>query len=208
MGKSLNPYPPLTSKLTTRYPLLNLNTKIKKQSPSRELLINLPQSMFTRAIIWPPHVLIILVYYGWGIKDFLKDGILSGDILQFFLRVVRPSLFCISERGLAAIDSCLAITHRQATGTKLDEHCLPRAIRKRRGSDRTRKIIMQDPKILDKKARSNDRYYALNLTRHWSTLPASCPASTINAGGLNYRIRNGNGCDPSALSTGNIAATS
>ena len=43
----------------------------------------------------------------------------------------------------------------------------------------------------------------LFLPRHWSTLPASCPASTIDAGGLNFRIRNGNGCGPSARSTGN-----
>ena len=41
----------------------------------------------------------------------------------------------------------------------------------------------------------------LNLTRHWSTLPTSCPVSTIDAGGLNFRIRNGNGCGPSANST-------
>ena len=39
----------------------------------------------------------------------------------------------------------------------------------------------------------------VKLTLHWSTLPAGCPASTINAGGLNFRIRNGNGCGPSAL---------
>ena len=51
----------------------------------------------------------------------------------------------------------------------------------------------------NKKTRSNFRCYAFKLTLHWSTLPASCPASTINAGGLNFRIRNGNGCGPSAL---------
>ena len=42
----------------------------------------------------------------------------------------------------------------------------------------------------------------LILPRHWPTLPTSCPVSTIGAGGLNFRIRNGNGCGPSANSTG------
>ena len=39
------------------------------------------------------------------------------------------------------------------------------------------------------------------LSWHWPTLPTSCPVSTIGAGGLNFRIRNGNGCGPSANST-------
>ena len=38
--------------------------------------------------------------------------------------------------------------------------------------------------------------------RQRPTLPPGCPDSTIGAGGLNYRVRNGNGCDPSAMVTG------
>src|SRR4029453_15554649 len=37
--------------------------------------------------------------------------------------------------------------------------------------------------------------------RRRPTLPGSLPPSTIGAGGLNFRVRNGNGCDPSAMAT-------
>src|SRR5262249_52960405 len=33
--------------------------------------------------------------------------------------------------------------------------------------------------------------------------PTRRPCSTIGAGGLNYRVRDGNGCVPSAIATGN-----
>src|SRR5207248_1933368 len=37
--------------------------------------------------------------------------------------------------------------------------------------------------------------------RQRPTLPSGYPDSTIGAGGLNYRVRNGNGCLPSAMVT-------
>lgn len=37
------------------------------------------------------------------------------------------------------------------------------------------------------------------------TLPASFPASTIGAGGLNFRVRNENGCTPTAKITKTLA---
>ena len=37
--------------------------------------------------------------------------------------------------------------------------------------------------------------------RRRPTLPGSLPPSTIGAGGLNFRVRNGYGCDPSAIAT-------
>ena len=37
--------------------------------------------------------------------------------------------------------------------------------------------------------------------RRRPTLPGSLPPSTIGAGGLNFRVRNGNGCDPAAIAT-------
>jgi hypothetical protein len=37
--------------------------------------------------------------------------------------------------------------------------------------------------------------------RQRPTLPHSLPCSTIGAGGLNDRVRNGNGCGPSAIAT-------
>src|SRR5712691_8640100 len=39
-------------------------------------------------------------------------------------------------------------------------------------------------------------------SRQRPTLPPGDPGSTIGAGGLNGRVRNGNGCDPSAMVTG------
>lgn len=41
-------------------------------------------------------------------------------------------------------------------------------------------------------------------TRQRPTLPRSCPRSTIGGRRLNYRVRNGNGCDPSPMTTGNM----
>ena len=40
-------------------------------------------------------------------------------------------------------------------------------------------------------------------SRRRPTFPPSCPGSIIGAGGLNFRVRDGNGCDPSAIVTGN-----
>ena len=37
--------------------------------------------------------------------------------------------------------------------------------------------------------------------RRRPTLPGTLVPSTIGAGGLNFRVRNGNGCDPSAMAT-------
>jgi hypothetical protein len=38
-------------------------------------------------------------------------------------------------------------------------------------------------------------------TRQRPTLPPRLQGSTIGAGGLNFRVRNGNGCDPPAIAT-------
>jgi hypothetical protein len=43
----------------------------------------------------------------------------------------------------------------------------------------------------------------LSLIRRRPTLPRRCQRSTIGAGGLNFRVRDGNGCNPSARVTGN-----
>src|SRR5688572_26828289 len=52
------------------------------------------------------------------------------------------------------------------------------------------------------------RHYERKKSRQRPTLPPGCPDSTIGAGGLNGRVRNGNGCDPSAMVTGmNLSKT-
>ena len=50
---------------------------------------------------------------------------------------------------------------------------------------------------------SNQRRRALEKSRRRPTLPHSYPCSTIGAGGLNFCVRNGNRCDPSAIATEN-----
>ena len=52
------------------------------------------------------------------------------------------------------------------------------------------------------KSPEDDRGFC-NLIRRRPTLPHRCQCSTIGAGGLNFRVRDGNGCDPSARVTGN-----
>ena len=43
--------------------------------------------------------------------------------------------------------------------------------------------------------------------RRRPTLPGGFPPSTIGAGGLNFRVRNGNGCNSAAIATGNLLST-
>ena len=38
-------------------------------------------------------------------------------------------------------------------------------------------------------------------SRRRPTLPHSCPCSTIGPEGLNFRVRDGNGCDPLGIAT-------
>src|ERR1700681_3119149 len=45
----------------------------------------------------------------------------------------------------------------------------------------------------------------LEVSRRRPALPGGRPPSTIGAGGLNCRVRNGNGCCPAAMVTGNLA---
>ena len=42
----------------------------------------------------------------------------------------------------------------------------------------------------------------LKKIRQRPTLPRGFPRSTIGSGGLNFRVRDGNGCDPSDIATG------
>ena len=45
---------------------------------------------------------------------------------------------------------------------------------------------------------------ASEKSRRRPTLPGGSPPSTIGAGGLHFRVRNGNGCFPAAIATGNL----
>ena len=42
--------------------------------------------------------------------------------------------------------------------------------------------------------------------RQRPTLPRGFPRSTIGSGGLNFRVRDGNGCDPTEMATGKICS--
>ena len=44
-------------------------------------------------------------------------------------------------------------------------------------------------------------------TRQRPTLPQSRPCSTIGPGGLNFRVRDGNGCGPSGIAAGKLRNT-
>ena len=44
------------------------------------------------------------------------------------------------------------------------------------------------------------------LPRRRPTLPRRCQRSTIGPGGLNFRVRDGNGCGPSGIATGNCSS--
>ena len=44
------------------------------------------------------------------------------------------------------------------------------------------------------------------LPRQRPTLPRRYQRSTIGPGGLNFRVRDGNGCGPSGIATGNLVA--
>src|SRR5262245_42408278 len=50
----------------------------------------------------------------------------------------------------------------------------------------------------------SDTASLLNYIRRLPTLPRSCPRSTIGSRGLNFRVRDGNGCDPSDTVTGKL----
>ena len=51
-------------------------------------------------------------------------------------------------------------------------------------------------------ARLDGRASSFEYPRQRPTLPEGLPPSTIGAGGLNGRVRNGNGCVPAAMATG------
>ena len=44
----------------------------------------------------------------------------------------------------------------------------------------------------------------LNLSRRRPTFPHSYPCSIIGPARLNFRVRDGNGCDPRGMTTGNL----
>ena len=52
----------------------------------------------------------------------------------------------------------------------------------------------------DLEGRSHDLPSSGEIRRR-PTLPGTNVPSTIGAGGLNFRVRDGNGCDPSAMAT-------
>src|SRR5690606_15220794 len=62
--------------------------------------------------------------------------------------------------------------------------------------DAARPVPVRTSPAPKRRARENSGF------RQRPTLPGGLPPSTIGAGGLNGRVRNGNGCGPSAIATG------
>src|SRR5580704_2288757 len=69
----------------------------------------------------------------------------------------------------------------------------PEGVSPRVGPERTKPPRAEAPRGFREKSRRRP------------TLPGGLPPSTIGAGGLNCRVRNGNGCFPAAMATGNCA---
>src|SRR5262245_66597723 len=61
------------------------------------------------------------------------------------------------------------------------------------------RVHEKDPAVF---GRPGLRYYC----RQRPTLPYSFPYSTIGGSRLNFRVRNGNGCDPAPMTTGILGA--
>ncbi len=65
-------------------------------------------------------------------------------------------------------------------------------------------VVVQSDHNTEKPPLSNENGGFLIKSRQRSTLPPGRPGSTIDAEGLNCRVRNGNGCFPLAIATGNL----
>jgi hypothetical protein len=57
------------------------------------------------------------------------------------------------------------------------------------------------PETVPENDESRPKAALVEDVRQRPTLPPSCPGSTIGAGGLNFRVRDGTGCLPSAMAT-------
>jgi hypothetical protein len=55
------------------------------------------------------------------------------------------------------------------------------------------------------KSSSVNHRYAYKKTRQRPTLPLGAPSSTIGTKGLNFRVRNGNGCFPFVMVAGSFS---
>src|SRR3989442_1098488 len=65
--------------------------------------------------------------------------------------------------------------------------------------------ILGQPVLKRQKARTRERpSLSLIQSRRRPTLPQGYPCSTMGPGGLNYRVRDGNGCGPSGMIAGNF----
>ena len=74
--------------------------------------------------------------------------------------------------------------------------------RVRTGEIRGRLGEIREEESIGQKNRPLDESRGLKGVRRRPTLPQRHRCSTMGAGGLNFRVRYGNGCDPSARATG------
>ena len=100
-------------------------------------------------------------------------------------------------RQRVGVDKDERVAHRRArtcvaTSMQRDPHTRLRASRSSPGATRS-------PRAEAPRGSRSEK------SRRRPTLPGGLPPSTIGAGGLNCRVRNGNGCFPAAMATGNRA---
>ena len=98
-----------------------------------------------------------------------------------------------TPRKMAASEADLAMLGGAYPMRRARPHCRSRRpARKKRGA----------PGVSRRPLRVSELRCVERKSRQRPTLPPGYPGSTIGAGGLNGRVRNGNGCDPSAMVTG------
>jgi hypothetical protein len=121
--------------------------------------------------------------------------------------VARPGFRAAASHYHDAASRC----HSAATGPPRTRRAGVRSVRsgcaKARGGIEVRAGLLSRPAVQKKRpdtlcASGRSR----NNSRQRPTLPHPCGCSTIGGSRLNFRVRNGNGCDPAPMTTGERAA--
>ena len=100
---------------------------------------------------------------------------------------------------VAATDRPARPHDRQRPPARVHPHRARGDLSRPAGSVRSARSARTPPSLQTAARRGRSR-----KIRRRPTLPGGLPPSTIGAGGLHFRVRNGNGCFPAAIATGNL----